>query len=112
MRESTAVRSSGPVRGVGSEAVHVRNYDGHETHHVRLRAVDGAGHAIERSYRLAPGTTESERDALPLGEYDVEVEVDGLRRWAGHCRVDLRPEHTVLVEIGNGLVSITEGVPR
>lgn len=105
------MRSSGTARDVGSEDVHVRNYDGRETHHLRLRAVDGDGRAVERSYRLGPGATESETDLLPAGEYDVEVELDGLRRWAGHCRVDDGPEHTVLVEVGNGLVSITEGVP-
>jgi hypothetical protein len=111
MRETAAVRSDGSVRRVDSEDVHVRNYDARETHRLGVRAV-GGGRTVERTYRVGPGATESERDALPPGEYDVEVELDGLRRWTGHCRVDEGPEHTVLIEVGNGLVSITEGVPR
>ncbi|MEF8842613.1 MAG: hypothetical protein V5A62_13465 [Haloarculaceae archaeon] len=84
MREMAATRSDETARTVGSEEVHLRNYDARETY----------------------------TDALPPGEHDVEVELDGLRLWAGHCRVGRRPEHTVLVEVGNGPVSITEGVPR
>jgi hypothetical protein len=67
--------------------------------------------AATRSSRTVTAV-ESETGLLPPGEYDVEVELDGLRRWAGRCRVDDGPEHTVLVEVGNGLVSITEGIPR
>jgi len=111
MRDAAATRSSRTVTAVESEDVHLRNYDARETHHLWLRAV-GEGRTVERTYRLGPGTTESETGLLPPGEYDVEVELDGLRRWAGRCRVDDGPEHTVLVEVGNGLVSITEGIPR
>jgi hypothetical protein len=111
MRETAAMRSSRTVRGVETEDVLLRNYDALETHYLQLRAV-GEDRTVERTYRLGPGTVESETDVLPAGEYHVEVEIDGPRRWAGHCRVDDGPEQTVLVEVGNGLVSITEGVPR
>jgi hypothetical protein len=111
MRDAATTRSGRTVRSVESEDVHLRNYDARETHHLWLRAA-GEDRTVERTYRLGPGTTESETDLLPPGEYDVEVELDGLRRWAGRCRVDDGPEHTVLVEVGNGLVSITEGIPR
>ena len=111
MRETAAMRSGRTVRGVESEDVHFRNYDARETHHIGLRVV-GEDRTVERTYRLGPGTAESETDLLPPGEYDVEVELDGLRRWAGHCRVGDGPEHTVLIEVGNGLVSITSERPR
>ena len=111
MREATVTRPDAIARVVESEDVHVRNYDGDETHELEVRAV-GADRTVERTYRVGPGATESDTGVLPPGEYDVEVELDGLKRWAGHCRVGERPEHTVLVEVGNGLVSITEGIPR
>jgi hypothetical protein len=96
--------------GTDTEDVHIRNYDGREAHSLHVRMVGDNGVVFEERYRLAPGGAESELGVVPAGEYDVEVELDGLRRRAGRCAVGEGPEHTVLVEMGNGTVSVTEGV--
>jgi hypothetical protein len=93
-----------------TEDIHIRNYDTRESHTLWVRVVEDGTCVFERSYRLRPGEAESELDALPEGEYDVEVELDGLRRRVGRCEVGEGPERTVLVEMGNGTVSVTEGV--
>jgi len=46
----------------------------------------------------------------PADESDVVVELDGRRRDRARCTVDPSPDGTALVEIGNGTVSVTQGL--
>ena len=94
-----------------SEDIHVRNHDIAERHSVELVVRDDRGRRVfQNRYYLAPGQTESECDVLGTGSYVVEVHCDGVRRQQRECQVGDRPAQTALIELGNGLVSVTEGV--
>jgi hypothetical protein len=103
-----------------SEDLHVRNYDVHASHTVEVTIYDStptgrtadspAQVAFETRYHLHPGQAESECDVLPSGSYVVEVRCDGVRRERERCTVSERPEQAATIEIGNGVVSVTDSV--
>lgn len=97
-------------RDAASEDIHLRNYDMEQSHRVWINVVADGEQLLETTRRLRPGGVRSIEDTLPPGEYDIEVGIDGLRREVERCRVGDAPERTVVVEMGNGIVSITEGL--
>lgn len=98
-----------PRRAVLAEDVLLRNYDGDVAHDVGVTVSRGDAPAFDATYRLAPGETKSVADAAPSGSYDVEVRVDDRPRDVSRCRLGDDPPGTILVEIGNGVVSVTNG---
>lgn len=93
------------------EAIHVRNYDVHASHTVAITVLDTAGRPVfESRYHLRPGQTESERGVLSPGTYTVRVRCDGIARECETCRVGPHPSRTAVVELGNGAVSVSEGL--
>jgi hypothetical protein len=94
-----------------SEDIHLRNHDIADRHSVELVVRDDDGRRVfQNRYHLAPGQAESECDVLGSGSYVVEVYCDGVRRQQRECHIGDRPARTALIELGNGLVSVTEGV--
>lgn len=96
---------------IGSEQIHVRNHDHQWGYDLTLEIVDADGEVVfEEWYYLQPGQVESELDALPAGEYQVRATLDNLEEETLQCRIDADPEHTVVIEMGNGIHSLTQGL--
>ncbi len=96
---------------VDTEDVYLRNYDPFSEYDVMVTVTDGNGEsAFRRRYYFQPGEVKSERGLLEPGTYEVTVELDGRRRDTATCRVGPSPDRTVHVELGNGTVSLTEGL--
>ncbi|MDZ7701530.1 MAG: hypothetical protein U5J98_05380 [Halobacteriales archaeon] len=96
---------------IGTEHVHIRNHDYQWGYDLTLEIVDADGHAVfEDRYYLQPGQIESELDALPPGEYEVRATLDNLQEASLECRIGPSPEETVVVELGNGILSLTAGL--
>ena len=109
----SAGRASGPSArtSVDTEDVHLRNYDPFCEYDLTVTVTDEGGDLVfRRRYYFQPGEVESERDLLEPGTYEVSVELDNRRRETATCRVGPDPERTVHVELGNGTVSVTEGL--
>lgn len=100
--------TSGAVR---SEDLFIRNYDPFRGYALRV-TVNGADGApvLDETYYLQPGGIKSVADRLSPGEYEVAVRLDSYRRKTADCRVSPSPEQTIHVELGNGTVSLTEGL--
>lgn len=111
MSKQTVVRSTIPKPSVGTEAIHVRNYDDAERV-LTIRVSNERDRVFDHEYHLAPRERVSERHALPPGVYDVVVELGDDRQRLEECTVGLRPEHTILVETGNGRISVSDGIVR
>jgi hypothetical protein len=95
---------------VSDESLVLRNYDGAETHEVSVTLSDARGDlAFQREYRLSPGTTLSVATRLERGVYRIEVGLANGPDALAECLVGSGPDETALVEIGNGLLSISEG---
>jgi hypothetical protein len=95
---------------VSDETLVLRNYDGTATHEVTVRFHDATGElAFERAYTLSPGSVLSVTTRLERGVYRVEARVDGGQPSTLECLVGSGPDETALVEIGNGLLCVSEG---
>jgi hypothetical protein len=95
-----------------SEEIHIRNFDVERTYDLTVTVQDTDGIVFANRYHLKPGTTVSELDRLAAGEYVVQVALDGRQQAVTECTVDETPENTALIEVGNGIVSVTEGLYR
>jgi hypothetical protein len=93
-----------------SEEIHVRNFDVRRSYDLTIEVRDDQGLVFANRYHLTPGKTISELDRLAPGEYEVRVQLDGRRRQTTVCEIGESPEQTALVEVGNGTVSVTEGL--
>lgn len=108
-----ADRPAGTVPRVTDETLVVRN---HGTSAVALGVTfldtDGTV-AFDRTYALAPGETVSTPTRLPRGVYRVVArlaDAPGEQRDTAACLVGSAPGEAALVETGNGIVSVTDGV--
>jgi hypothetical protein len=98
-------------RDLTTEQFHLRSHDHRWSYDVdvTVRRVDGT-RVFERRYYLQPGEVISERDVLPSGEYRLSVTLDNDRSGERRCRVGSSPAHTAVIEVGNGVLSVTEGL--
>jgi hypothetical protein len=94
--------TTGPSTGGN---IYVRNYDHRAAHRVWVAVTAADRQVFETRERLHPGETR-EATTLAPGKYDVEVEVDGLRRKATECRIGDGSPQAVLVDAGSGAVSV------
>lgn len=91
--------------------VHVSNHDHQWGYDIAIDVVDEAGETVfEKRYYLQAGREVSELDALPPGEYEVRALMDNLQEKVLQCRIGPAPEQTVLIEVGNGALSLSQGV--
>lgn len=102
---------------VTDESIVLKNYDGTTTHSVTVRLRDSDGSvAFERTCELGPSTTASIQTRLLRGVYIVEARREHESTSTddpGDSRpvlIGSAPDETALVELGNGLVSVSEGV--
>jgi hypothetical protein len=94
----------------------LRNYDD-ITYAVELVVRDDDGVVCTREYDLGPGECRAERDVFPPGVYEVEATLVGpetrvvrRKRDVAVCRVGEAPAETGSVEVGNHVVTVTEGL--
>lgn len=106
----TPIASTDPARQLEPvlDAVHVRNYDHRAGHSVQMTL---AGLVLEaeltdRSY-VGPGQSARVSGHLEPGQYRLRV--DGVERHRADYQLDETPVGTAVVELGNGVVRVTEG---
>lgn len=93
-----------------TEALHLRSYDHRRGYDltVEARRLDGE-RTFERRYYLPPGEAVDEDD-LPAGVYELTVTLDNDDSEQLRCRLDAAPGHTAVIEVGNGTLSLTQGL--
>lgn len=86
----------------------LRNYDYWEGHSVRLSVVSADGEVVYSGRRyLAPEQAARVSGLLSGGTYELRVWIDGVERTRRTCRIEATPSGTAVVELGNGVVSVT-----
>lgn len=93
-----------------SEELHIRNFDVRRSYDLTVEVRDDQGLVFANRYHLTPGSVASELDRIPAGAYELTVKLDGRRDQTATCEIDDTPEKTALIEVGNGTVSVTEGL--
>jgi hypothetical protein len=98
-------------RFVNDESLVLRNYDGEDSHELVVRFRDADGElAFERTYELGPDEVVATRTRLPRGVYGVTVRrADGAAA-TRECLIGSGPAETAVVETGNGILSLVEGL--
>jgi hypothetical protein len=104
------------------EQLHIRNYDEDRRYRLEL-SISRPGYppSHETTYELAPDNVLSELQVVPPGRYDVTVEGSfqpvgnaptdaGTSNDTAVCNVGDRAPQTIVVECGNGVVSVSEGL--
>ena len=96
---------------VSDETLVLRNYDSETTHEVAVEFRNADDEiAFQQTYTLTPQAVTSIQTRLPRAVYRVDVRVDGADSASADCLVGSGPSETALVEVGNGLASVAEGV--
>jgi hypothetical protein len=110
-RPAAEQRRSRPHDELRTEDVHIRSYDHWRSYDIRveIRTRDGIP-VFERRYDVAPGRSTGELDTLPDGEYEIVVTAGDDRCERVQCRIGASPDHTVVIEVGNGVLSVTKGL--
>lgn len=109
-RSQETTRVFDPTAG-RSEDILIRNYDHQSGYDLHLVVVTNAGSTVlQNRYYIQPGETVSECDLLSSANYGVTVTLDSTQETSGHCRIDSSPDHTAVIEIGNGALNLTEGL--
>lgn len=94
-----------------TEEIFIRNYDHQWGYDLDLVVATPDGEPVFRKqYYLQPGHTVSERDVLRSADYQLHVTLDNSHEESRQCRIDSSPAHTAVIEVGNGVLSLTEGL--
>lgn len=107
-----------------TEQVHLRNYDSDRRYRVTLSvSKPDCPPEHEATYELAPGEVASEIEVAPPGRYDVHVDSEfrptggrvadgtvGTDSTTTVCDVGDPAGRTVVVECGNGIVDVSQGL--
>lgn len=93
-----------------AEVVILYNYDHWDGHSLAVTVAKDAGKPIldERRY-LPPGRSTSLSATIDPGEYQLHISVDGVERSRTVYHLDDTPAGTAVVELGNGVISVTRG---
>lgn len=110
-RGAAAGQAQESTRVVRSEDIYVRNYDSHRGYRLAVAVTTERGTTVFRErFYLRPGQVESLGGVLSPGTYRVAVELDTESDDKIDCRIGAAPAETIHVEIGNGIVTLTEGL--
>lgn len=112
-RHATSLSDGPPASPTGtssSEDLFVRNYDVERTYNLELTATHRCDDdQLERQYTLQPGQVIAELGVLAPGEYELTVEIAHTDA-VSSCTVGPTPDETAVVEVGNGTVSVSQGL--
>ncbi|MFB6252621.1 MAG: hypothetical protein ABEI27_13235 [Halobellus sp.] len=98
---------------LNSEDLHVRSYEHQMAHDLDVGVYAPDGETVfEAQYRLEAGAVKSEINTLPPGVYEIRASLDDARETRRRCRIGDAPDRTAVIEVGNGVVSVTERFPR
>lgn len=95
---------------VQTEEIHIRNFDESQSYDLTLAVSMEDESVLSNTYHLTPGRQVRDRYRLSAGVYDVSVCVNDDRTETAECEIGATPERTALVEVGNGTVSVTQGL--
>ena len=98
-----------PPSPPATEDVLIRNYDFQWGYDLEVAVTDADGEPVhDERYYLQPGETKSEFELFGSGEHEVQVVLDNRRTVTARVGIGGATDG-VLVELGNGAVSVHDG---
>lgn len=107
---SVDISTNGEHAQVPTEDVHIRSYD-HEWSYdleIEIATLDGTVCFRDR-YVLQPNDAKSIENVVSPGDYEICVTLDNDRKDFRTCRIGPSTDATAVIEVGNGIVSLSEG---
>jgi len=105
-RTDATDRPSGPA----TEDLLIRNYDFQWGYDLEVAVTGADGEPVhDERYYLQPGETKSEFGVFAPGDYELRIVLDNRRTVTASVGIDEATDG-VLVECGNGAVSVHEGL--
>lgn len=96
---------------VDDEDLHLRNYDRRSGYDVELEFLAPNEEPVaERRYYLQPSHIGSSVNVVPESTSLVRGTLDNSRQRTSQCRVRGGASSTVIVEVGNGVLTLSEGL--
>lgn len=93
------------------KTVAIRNYDSTDTHEVTIRLRDADGEvAVSRTNTIPPQGVVLISEPIKRGVYCVEAHIDGACLASTECLLGPVPTETALVELGNGITNVADGL--
>jgi hypothetical protein len=93
-----------------NEEIHVRNFDVRRSYDLTVQIRTASEVVFLTRYSLTPGKTATELGRVSPGEYEVYAELGGRRSERVRCEIDETPEGTARIEVGNGTLSVSQGL--
>jgi hypothetical protein len=93
-----------------SEDLHIRNHDQATKYEITLEIKQDGETQHHAEYHLLPDQSGSSVNLLPAGEYTVVASLDGRVSKTAIVDVSDEPAETIVIEIINGNLKITEGL--
>jgi hypothetical protein len=94
-----------------TEDILIRNYDHRTGYDLQLTVTTHSDTTtFQKQYYLPPRAVVSECDPLSSVDCEITAVLDDVQEASGHCRIDSSPDHTAVIEVGNGILSLTEGL--
>ncbi|WP_247006166.1 hypothetical protein [Halorientalis litorea] len=110
-REAVTFPSTAEQPAVSDESVVVRNYDSADAHEVTVRLLDADDEVVfSQTNVVPPQAVVSIFEPLDRGVYCVEAQLTDAELDSAECLVGSGPDETALVELGNGIVSVVDGI--
>lgn len=99
------------TRGVTDQSLVLRNHDGSETCRIHVQFLDHEDRvAFERTFTVAPLETVTVGTRLERAVYRVDVRLESGGTASAECLIGSGLSETAVVQTGNGVVSVVEGV--
>jgi hypothetical protein len=96
---------------VDTHGVVLRNYDGEDAHELSVEFRDAAGTTVfDRTFALEPLDTVTAQPNVEPDTYRVSAKCDGGQTASTECLIGSQAGEAALVEVGNGVVSLTDGL--
>jgi hypothetical protein len=93
------------------ETVAIRNYDSTDTHEVTIRLRDADDEVVvSRTRTIPPRGVVLISEPIKRGVYCVEAHIDEACLASTECLLGPVPTETALVELGNGIANVAEGL--
>lgn len=88
----------------------LRSYDHQRGYDIEVTITDQGGtHVFQEQFALFPEETESISDPIPSGTFTITASSKAAQQRTLETRLDSSPDQTAVVEVGNGILSLTAG---
>ena len=110
-KETPVIPPTGEISSPRSERIVLRNHDHEFSYEVSVTVTGESGEIIyNKQHYLLPQEYDSILQSFPEDRYSVEASFENQREALEAVQLDENHEHSAMIEMGNGTLSLTKGL--